>query len=186
MLFEMSYSTIYHNFYNLLSSNIILMTSGHRQALIVKPLIIIVGIGLAMMMTLDGVGSMASAQQSGTIASVQNGKNGMPAWILSGGWDFKNINSSSPAFNSTFHMVMLNGTAPHKHSITDFKMTGSPTKSGMATTYNGTASVTMKGMTMSNVPISIKLMGRVMSLHIDPTMTMGHFGNTPIYGFVNK
>ena len=83
-------------------------------------------------------------------------------------------------------MVMLNGTAPHKHTLTDFKMTGSPTKSGLATTYNGTASVTMKGMTMSNVPVSVKLMGRAMSLQIDPTMTMGHFGNTPIYGFVAK
>jgi hypothetical protein len=167
------------------------MTSRHRQSLIVKPLIIIVGIGLAMMMTLDSVVSMASAQLSGTIASVQNGKNGMPAWILSGDWDFKNINSSSPAFNSTFHMVMLDGNAPHKHSITDFKMTGSPTKSGMATTYNGTATIIPmlingKLVTVSDVPISIKLMGRAMSLHIDPTMTMGHFGNTPIYGFVNK
>jgi hypothetical protein len=162
------------------------MTSRHRQALIAKPVIIIVGVGLVTMMALASVVSMVSAQPSGTIGSIQNGKDGKPEWILSGGWDFKNINSSSPAFNSTFHMVMLNGTAPHKHSITDFKMTGSPTKSGMATTYNGTATVSMKGMAMSNVPISIKLMGRAMSLRIDPTMTMGHFGNTPIYGFVNK
>ncbi|MGC1930123.1 MAG: hypothetical protein WA667_14205 [Candidatus Nitrosopolaris sp.] len=163
------------------------MTQKNRQALIAKPIIIIVGVGLVMMMTLASVVSMASAQQpqtSGTIASLQNGKNGMPTWIASGGWDFKNINSSSPAFNSTFNMVMLNGTAPHKHTITDFKMTGSPTKSGMATTYNGTATVTMKGMTMSSVPISIKLIGRAMSLWIDPTKTMGHFGNTPIYGFI--
>ena len=134
-------------------------------------------------MTLASVLSMATAQQpqtSGTIASIQNGKNGMPAWIASGGWDFKNINSSSPAFNATFNMVLLNGTAPHKHSITDFKITGSP-KSGITTTYNGTASVTMKGMTMSNVPISIKLMSSAISLLVDPTMTMGHFGNTPYH-----
>ncbi len=160
------------------------MTPRNRQALMAKPLIIIVGFGIVMMMTLASVVSMASAQQSGTIASIQNGKNGMPAWILSGGWDFKNINSSSPDFNSTFNMVMLNGTAPHKHSITDFKMTGSPTKSGIATMYNGKATVTMKGMTMSSVPISIKLMGRAMGMSLDPTKTMGHFGNTPIYGFV--
>jgi hypothetical protein len=165
------------------------MTQKNRQALMVKPTVIIVGAGLVMMMTLASVVSMGIAQQpqtSGTIGSIQNGKNGMPAWIASGGWDFKNINSSSPAFNATFNMVMLNGTAPHKHSITDFKITGSPTKSGMATTYNGTATVTMKGMAMSSVPISIKLTGRAMSLWIDPTMTMGHFGNTPIYGFVRK
>jgi hypothetical protein len=160
------------------------MTQKNRQASMTT--VIIVVIGLVMMMTLASVVSMASAQQSGTIASIQNSKNGMPAWIASGSWDFKNINSSSPAFNSTFNMVMLNGTAQHKHSITEFKMTGSPTKSGMATTYNGTATVTMKGMNMTSVPISIKLMGRVMSLRIDPTMTMGHFGNTPIYGFIRK
>jgi hypothetical protein len=162
------------------------MTQKRRQALIGKPIIIIVGVGLVMMMILANVLSMATAQQpqtSGTIASIQNGKNGMPAWIASGGWDFKNINSSSPIFNATFNMVMLNGTAPHKHSITNFKITGSPTKSGITTTYNGTATVSMKGMTMSSVPISIKLMGRAMSLWVDPTMTMGHFGNTPIYGF---
>jgi hypothetical protein len=82
--------------------------------------------------------------------------------------------------------VMLNGTAPHKHTISDFKMSGSPTKSGMTTTYTGTATITMKGMTKSNVPITIKLMGPAMSLRLDPTMTMGHFGNTPIYGFVAK
>ena len=155
------------------------MTQKHRQALIAKQLIIIMGVGLLMMMTLVSVASIASAQPSGTIASIQNG-----IWILSGGWDFKNINSSSPDFNSTFHMVTLNGSVPHKHSITDFKMSGSPTKNGIATTYNGTATVTMQSMTISSVPISIKLMGHAMSLWIDPTRTGGHFGNTPIYGFV--
>jgi hypothetical protein len=44
----------------------------------------------------------------------------------------------------------------------------------------------MKGMTMSSVPISIKLMGRAMNLRMDPAMTMGHFVNAPMYGFVNK
>ena len=62
-------------------------------------------------------------------------------------------------------------------------MTGSPTISGIATTYNGTAIITMQGMAIPNVPVSIKLMGnRAMSLWIDPTKTEGHFGNTPIYG----
>ncbi|HYA84794.1 MAG TPA: hypothetical protein VEH06_15295, partial [Candidatus Bathyarchaeia archaeon] len=76
------------------------MTARYRQAVMAKPLIITVGIGLVMMMTLASVVSTASAQPSGTIASIQNGGNGQPAWIVSGGWDFKNINSSSPAFNS--------------------------------------------------------------------------------------
>jgi hypothetical protein len=161
------------------------MTPRNRQALIAKPIVIITILATTVVaMTSVGVTSMASGQPSGTVASIQNGGNGQPAWIVSGGWDFKNINSSSPAFNSTFHMVMLNGTAPHMHHISDFKMTGSPTKSGMATTYNGTATVVMKGMAMSSVPISIKLMGHAMSLWIDPSKVMNHFGNTPVYGYV--
>jgi hypothetical protein len=158
----------------------------------VKALIITVTVGLVMMTALSSVTLVANAQQtqtsskSGTIASIQNGKNGKPEWILSGGWDLNNVNSGSPTFDTTFHMLMLNGTAPHKHTISDFKMSGSPTKSGMTTTYTGTATITMKGMTKSNVPITIKLMGPAMSLQINPTMTMGHFGNTPIYGFVAK
>jgi hypothetical protein len=36
-------------------------------------------------------------------------------------------------------MVMLNGSAPHMHAITDFTMTGTPITKGTATAYNGTA-----------------------------------------------
>jgi hypothetical protein len=149
---------------------------------------IIVAVTMAtMMMTYMTFVSVASAQQqpgskSGTIASIQNEK-GKPAWIVSGAWDFKNVNSSSPAFNATFNMVMLNGSAPHKHTITDFKMTGSPTKKGATATYNGTATVSLKKGPATGVPISIKLMGpQAMSLWIEPTKTENHFGNTPIFG----
>jgi hypothetical protein len=165
------------------------MTPIKKQALTAKSLIII-AVAVAMVtMAPASVASMASAQQSqtsgskfGAISSIQNGKDGKPEWILAGGWELKNI-GSSPDFNATFNMVMLDGNAPHKHSITDFKITGSPTTSGMTTTYNGTATVTLKKGPVSDVPISIKLMGpRAMSLWIDPTKTEGHFGNTPIYG----
>ena len=167
------------------------MTPIKRQALTAKPLVIIaIAVATSITMASASVASMASAQQSqtsgskfGSIASIQNGKDGKPEWILSGGWELKNIASGSPAFNASFNMVMLDGNAPHKHSITDFKMTGKPTTSGMATTYNGTATVTLKKGPVSDVPISIKLMGpRAMSLWIDPTKTEGHFGDTPIYG----
>ena len=52
----------------------------------------------------------------------------------------------------------------------------------VVTRYNGTATVIMKGTPITNVPISINLMGHVMSLWIDPSKTDDHFGNTPIYG----
>src|SRR5205085_715914 len=122
-----------------------------------KPLMIIVIAAVAAMMTSFSVASMVSAQQQpaskfGTIASLQNGKDGKPAWIVSGAWDFKNVNSTSPTFNATFNMVMWNGSAPHKHTITDFKISGSPAKKNMASAYNGTATVSLKKGPVTGVP----------------------------------
>src|SRR5215831_9327956 len=111
-----------------------------------------------------------------------------PEWILSGAWDFKNMNTNSPTFNSTFNMAMLNGSEPHMHTIKDVSDGHTSTSQGnftkVASKYNGTATVIMKGTPITNVPISINLMGHVMSLWIDPTKVMNHFGNTPISGFV--
>jgi hypothetical protein len=119
----------------------------------------------------------------GTIASIQNGKDGKPAWVTSGIWDFTHLNSNSPMFNATFNMFMLNGSAAHKHTITDFKINGSPTTNNNATTYNGTATVSLKKGPATGVPISIKLMDdSAVSIWIDPSKTENHFGNTPIYG----
>lgn len=119
----------------------------------------------------------------GTIASLQNGKDGKPEWVTSGIVDFKSLNSNAPMFNATFNMFMLNGSAAHKHTITDFKMTGSPSASGNTTTYNGTATVSLKAGPAKGVPISIKLVDdSAVSIWVDPSKTENHFGNTPIYG----
>jgi hypothetical protein len=167
-----------------------------------KPPIIIIIAAVVMIMISSSIISMTYAQQaqisgskSGTIASLQYGRVSYKypelkaPWILSGAWEFKNINSSSPAFNATFNMVMFNGTSPHMHTITDFKMIGSPTKKGITTTYNGTATISFRpGFLLpvpfvTDVPISIKLMGpSAMSVWVDPTKTREHFGNTLIYG----
>ena len=176
------------------------MLQKNEQAFIAKPTIIIVVAATVAMIASASIVSMAGARCSvlnaatGTIASIQNGKNGKPAWILSGAWDFKNMNTNSPTFNSTFNMAMLNGSEPHMHTIKDFKMSISvghaSTSLGNLTNvvarYNGTATVIMKGTPITNIPISINLMGHVMSLWIDPTKVMNHFGNTPIYGFIRS
>jgi hypothetical protein len=131
---------------------------------------------------------MANAQKPqhaefGTIASLQNGKDGKPEWVTSGIWDFNNMSSNSPTFNATFDMFMLNGSAAHKHTIRDFKISGTPTTSKNVTTYNGTATVSLKKGPATGVPISIKLMGdRAVSIWIDPIKTENHFGDTPIHG----
>lgn len=176
------------------------MLQKNSQGWILKPTIIIVVAATVAIITSAGLASMAGASCSvlntatGTIASLQNDKNGKPAWILSGGWELRNTNTNSPVFNSTFHMVMLNGSESHMHTIKDFKMsvsagrysTSTGNNTNLVTRYNGTATVIMKGTPMSDVPVSINLMGHVMSLWIDPTKVMNHFGNTPIYGFVTS
>jgi hypothetical protein len=180
----------------------VIVTPNNRPKLMNKPPIIIVVAAVVVIMISCIITSMTNAQLSqtsgskfGTLASLQYGRVSYKypelkvLWILSGAWEFKNINSSSPAFNATFNMVMFNGTSPHMHTITDFRMTSSPTNKGITTTYNGTATISFRpGFLLpvpyvTDVPISIKLMGpSAMSVWIDPTMTREHFGNTPIYG----
>jgi hypothetical protein len=125
----------------------------------------------------------SSADKTGTITSVQNDQAG--TWKLSGTWNFNNLNSNSPTFTSTFSMAKLDGSAMHKHTINDFKLTGNPTKTSTGSSYNGTATISMKEGPVSNVPIGITLSdnGNI-SIMIDPKTTDNHFGNTPIEGKV--
>jgi hypothetical protein len=127
--------------------------------------------------------AQTSADKSGTIASTQNDQAGI--WKLSGTWKFNNLNSNSPAFTSTFNMVKLDGSGMHKHTINNFKLTGNPTKTSTATTYTGTATISMRGGPVSNIPISINLSdnGNI-SIMVDPKPINNHFGNTPIEGKV--
>jgi hypothetical protein len=125
--------------------------------------------------------AQTSADKTGTIASTQNDQAG--TWKLSGTWNFTNLNSSSPTFTAAFSMAKMDGSAMHKHTINDFKLAGNPTKTSTGTTYNGTATVSMKDGPVSNVPISITLSDNGnMNMMIDPKITNNHFGNTPIEG----
>ena len=73
-------------------------------------------------------------------------------------------------------MFMLGGSALYTHTIRDFKMTGSPSTNDNTTTFNGTARVSLKQGPVTNVPISIKLMGySAVSIMVDPSKTENHF-----------
>jgi hypothetical protein len=152
----------------------------------------------------------------GTIASLQNDENGNPTWIVSGVWkgslsmDIKtqgregNQTTSTPTtanataatttgsppnatFNSKFNMVMTNGSAMHDHEIYDFTLTNMSMPNNSTTVYNGTATITMKQGPVPDVPVSIKAMdNNAMSIWADPTKIQNHFGNTPIFGTIEK
>ena len=127
---------------------------------------------------------------SGTISSLQNDENGNPTWIVSGIWKGSLSTTGSPpnaTLYSKFNMVMTNGSALHDHEIYDFKLTNITTLNDSTTIYNGTATITMRQGPVTNVPISIKsLESNVISIWADPAMTNNHFGDTPIFGTIEK
>jgi len=173
--------------------------------------------------------SMAPQQQAqqpgeytgGTIESIQNDKNGIPTWLLSGAWNSAIINMekedskantipsnsintntgnnlSTAVFEANFEMVLLNGSALHKHSIYNFTVTNISNVDDKNYQINGTATVTMKDGPVNNVPLSIKeLNNNVISILVDPSkisnlprfipsLGLSHFGYTPIYGLIDQ
>lgn len=159
--------------------------------------------GMGMEQQQPGPGQYAG----GTISSIQNDESGTPAWILSGLWkgaltnmdksnpDFstptvsnnKNDNLPTATFEAEFDMVMLNGSALHKHSIYNFTLADISKVDDNNYQANGTATVTMKDGPVNNVPLSIKSMNNnVLSVWIDPTKVNNHFGNTPIFGLIQQ
>jgi hypothetical protein len=158
--------------------------------------------GMGMEQQQPGPGQYAG----GTISSLQNDENGIPAWILSGLWkgaltntDKSTQDSSTPnlsnnndnlptaAFEAEFDMVMLNGSALHKHSIYNFTLADIMKIDDNYYQVNGTATVTMKDSPINNVPLSIKSMNNnVISIWVDPTKINNHFGNTPIFGLIQQ
>jgi len=146
---------------------------------------------------------------SGTIASLQNDKDGKPAWVVAGLWKGSLTNMTSAAmmssssatnattasktnlptatFSSVFEMAMLNGSALHKHQISNFVLTGMSMPSENISVYNGTATITMKEGPVNDVPMSVRtLNNNIISIWVDPAKTMNHFDNTPIYGTITQ
>jgi hypothetical protein len=135
----------------------------------------------------------------GTIASLQNDESGKPKWIVSGLYKgsltMNNKTQGGAAtgslpnatLNAEFSMVMTNGSAMHDHRIYDFKLTKMSMPNNSTTVFNGTATITMKQGPVLDVPLSIKAMdNNAVSIWIDPTKIKNHFGNTPIFGTIER
>jgi hypothetical protein len=128
----------------------------------------------------------------GAISSIQNNEQGEPSWIISGHWITNIINKTMDSFNQTnpakfdswVYMVMLDGTAMHKHSISNFSLSDVSNQDN-ATSYKGTVTVTLKDGPVEQVPIEVKVgNNHVIGLSIDSAKTNNHFGDTPIYGII--
>lgn len=128
----------------------------------------------------------------GAISSIQNNEQVEPSWIISGHWITNIINKTTDSFNQTnpakfdswIYMVMLDGTAMHKHSISNFSLSDVSNQDN-ATSYKGTVTVTLKDGPVDQVPIEVKVgNNHVIGLSIDAAKTNNHFGDTPIYGII--
>jgi hypothetical protein len=90
-------------------------------------------------------------------------------------------------FNSKFNMVMTNGSAMHDHKIYNFKLVNMSNPNNTTSVFNGTATITMKDGPVDDVSISVKRIdNNVISVWVDPTKINNHFGNTPIFGTIEK
>jgi hypothetical protein len=147
----------------------------------------------------DGMMMKPGSYAFGTIASLQNDENGNPTWIVSGLYKASlSMNNKTQDGASTgslpnatvdpkFNMVMTNGSAKHDHEIYDFTLTDMSMPNNSTTVFNGTATITMRQGPVSDVPMSIKAMeNNAVSIWIDPTKIQNHFGNTPIFGTIEK
>jgi hypothetical protein len=135
----------------------------------------------------------------GTIASLQNDENGNPTWIVSGLYkaslSMNNKTQDGAAtgslpnatVDSKFNMVMTNGSAMHDHEIYDFTLTDMSMPNNLTTVFNGTATITMRQGPVPDVPVSIRAMeNNAVSIWVEPTKIQNHFGNTPIFGTIEK
>jgi hypothetical protein len=142
----------------------------------------------------------------GDFASIQNNEEGVPAWIVAGNWTMNlsgplQNSSSSPSadatsFDGSIRMVLLNGSAPHEHQLSNFSQTNSAyNATSNSTTFNGTMTVMSRDGPHPDVPVetwfkhsaSIKIMqDKTISVWLDPASVDNHFGNTAIYGTVWK
>jgi hypothetical protein len=135
----------------------------------------------------------------GTIASLQNDENGNPLWIVSGLYKGSLLMNNktqdgvatgslpNATLSSKFNMVMTNGSAMHDHRIYNFTLTDMSMPNNSTTVFNGTATITMRQGPVHDVPLSIKAMeNNAVSIWVDPTKIQNHFGNTPIFGTIEK
>jgi hypothetical protein len=133
----------------------------------------------------------------GTISSIQNDENGIPAWVLMGHWKSNladnqssianeaNLISRAGSFDAQFEMVLLNGSADHTHTITNFIATNSSQINNSTMMFNGTSTASLRAGPVTDIPTSITIMGdKVISIWLDPSRVDNHYGNTPIYGLV--
>ncbi|HEY7109008.1 MAG TPA: hypothetical protein VH415_06255 [Nitrososphaeraceae archaeon] len=169
-----------------------------KQTLFLAIFAIVLGISIAVAPSLTVSSYMGKSDPKrdhtyGTVSSIQTEEeNTSPTWVLSGHWTTNMINKTKEDFNQTnpakfdasFSMVMLNGTARHMHSVSNFTLNEIKDEN-QTLTYSGLSTVSLKAGPAKDVPTELKILNdNVISILFDPTKVNHHFGDSPIYGVV--
>jgi hypothetical protein len=170
----------------------------HKQNLCLAIFGLVLGISVGMVPSLNVTAYTAATgfgkdSTYGTISSIQTEQeNTSPTWVLSGHWATNIVNKTKEDFNQTnpakfdasFSMVMLNGSARHTHSVSNFSLTDVKDEN-RTVSYSGLSTVTLKAGPAKDVRTEIKIFNNnVISLWFDPVKVNHHFGESPIYGVV--
>lgn len=125
----------------------------------------------------------------GVFATIQTGMDGTE-WIVYGPWRLTvaptdDEDAPNVAFMSVLTMVQKDGTAKHRHTISNFQLTA--WTSGESTVmFDGTATISTRDGPQDGVPVTITLHNNeVIAFAID-TAALDHFGESPLYGIVAR
>lgn len=126
----------------------------------------------------------------GVFSTIQTGMDGTD-WIVYGPWRLTlrpagdGTDSVHASFMAVLTMVQKDGTAKHRHTISDFQLT-ERSSDGSAMTFEGTATISTRDGPQAGVPVTITIHNsEVIEFAID-TSVLDHFGEDPLYGIVAR
>lgn len=124
----------------------------------------------------------------GVFSTIQTGTDGTD-WIVYGPWRLtiipaNNTDSMDASFIAALMMVQKDGTAKHRHAISNFQLEEG-SSDGTTMTFEGTATISTRDGPV-DTPVTITLHNsEVIEFAID-TSVLDHFGEDPLWGIVAR
>ncbi|AIF84561.1 hypothetical protein NTE_02512 [Candidatus Nitrososphaera evergladensis SR1] len=127
---------------------------------------------------------------TGVLSTMQTGADGAH-WLVYGPWRMMVVaqpngeegQNPNVTFNASVRMVMTDGNAMHRHTISDFKMS-KWSSDDSSITIDGTAMITTRDGP-AQVPVTVKILQKQVIVITLDTSVLNHFGETPLYGLVS-
>jgi hypothetical protein len=83
-------------------------------------------------------------------------------------------------------MVRPDGSENHEHRVSNLIIPYAPINQTNSTIIKGTTTITMRENIVNDVPTTITLSGKDISIYFDPEKIDNHFGNQSITGLVTR